>query len=345
MIDLRNLWVDCGTFRLEDITLKIDAHEFFVLMGPTGAGKTVLLEAVAGLMPASRGKIIIGGVDLTNAPPEGRGVGIVYQDYALFPHLTVLDNIRYGLRFHKIDPPEAEARLQELLETLRIADLQARYPLHLSGGEKQRVALARALIIKPKVLLLDEPLSSLDPSFREEIRGLLQALHTSSEVTFLMVTHNFSDAFSLADRAAVINNGTIEQVDTVAAIFKKPRTTFVARFIGMKNLFAARFASDKAHVENLEITLAAPSQNGARQVAIHPEDLVLQSPGDSPHMENTFAGVVKGVMEYGFFAEVEVAVGQVVFRAAISKKNLVEQGLRPGEPVSLSFEPAAVHTL
>jgi molybdate/tungstate transport system ATP-binding protein len=345
MIDLQNLWVDCWTFRLQDITLKIEANEFFVLMGPTGAGKTVLLEAVAGLMPANRGKIIISGVDLTKAPPEGRGVGIVYQDFALFPHLTVLDNIRYGLRFHKIDPREAQARLQYLLETLRIADLQARYPLHLSGGEKQRVALARALIIKPKVLLLDEPLSSLDPGFRGEIRALLQALHKSSEVTFLMVTHNFADAFSLAGRAAVINNGKIEQVDTVANIFQKPRTTFVARFIGMKNLFEARFLSDKAHLGDLEITLAGTPLNGVRQVAIRPEDVVLQNPADSSPKENFFAGVVKGVVEMGFFAEVEVAVGQVVFRAAITKKNLVGQGIREGKPVTVSFEPTAVHTL
>jgi molybdate/tungstate transport system ATP-binding protein len=259
--------------------------------------------------------------------------------------LTVLDNIRYGLRFHKIDPPESAARLQYLLETLRIADLQARYPLNLSGGEKQRVALARALIIKPQVLLLDEPLSSLDPGFREEIRALLQTLHKSSEVTFLMVTHNFSDAFSLADRAAVINNGKIEQVDTVANIFQKPRTTFVARFIGMKNLFAARFGSHKAHLGDLEITLAGLPQNGARQVAIRPEDMVLQSPAESSPQENTFQGVVKGVVEMGFFAEVEVAVGQVVFRAAISKKNLLEQGIREGDPVTLSFEPTAVHSL
>ncbi len=345
MIDLQNLWVDCRTFRLQDLTLKIEAGEFFVLMGPTGAGKTVLLEAVAGLMPSTRGKIIIGGVDLTTAPPEGRGVGIVYQDFALFPHLTVLDNIRYGLRFHRTDPGGAETRLQYLLETLRISDLKARYPLHLSGGEKQRVALARALIIKPKVLLLDEPLSSLDPGFREEIRALLQTLHKSSEVTFLMVTHNFADAFSLADRAAVINNGRIEQVDTVANIFQKPRATFVARFIGMKNLFAARFRSNKAHLGDLEITLAGPAPNGAEQVAIRPEDVILQSPAESSSKENTFAGVVKGVVEYGFFVEVQVAVGQVVFRAAISQKNLLEQGIQEGDPVTLFFEPTAVHTL
>jgi molybdate/tungstate transport system ATP-binding protein len=345
MIDIRHLWVDCQTFQLQDITLKIEKNEFFVLMGPTGAGKTVLLEALAGLLPASRGEIIIGGVDLTKAPPEGRGVGIVYQDYALFPHLTVLDNIRYGLRFHKIDSQEADVRLQELLETLRISDLKARYPLHLSGGEKQRVALARALILKPMVLLLDEPLSSLDPGFREEIRALLQALHRSSEVTFIMVTHNFSDAFSLAGRAAVINNGRIEQVDTMENVFQRPRTPFVANFVGMKNLFPAQFRLGKAYIGDLEITLARVPDNGVRHVAIRPEEVVLQSPVESSLKKNTFAGVVKDVHEYGFFAEVQVAVRQVVFRAALSKKNLVEQGIRERESVTVSFDPTSVHTL
>ena len=149
MIKISNLWVDCDTFQLQDINLDIPQNEFFVLMGPTGAGKTVLLEALAGLLRIKRGKIVIDGRDVTKAPPEGRGVGIVYQDFALFPHLTVLENIRYGLRFHPIDHKEAEARLAFLLETLRIAHLGSRFPTHLSGGEKQRVALARALIFNP----------------------------------------------------------------------------------------------------------------------------------------------------------------------------------------------------
>jgi len=345
MIDIRHLWVDCNTFQLQDITLKIAENEFFVLIGPTGAGKTVLLEALAGLLPIKRGKILIGGFDLTEAPPEGRGVGIVYQDYALFPHLTVLENIRYGLRFHRLDQQETGTRLHYLLETLRISDLKGRYPAHLSGGEKQRVALARALIIKPAVLLLDEPLSSLDPGFREEIRSLLQALHKSSEVTFIMVTHNFSDAFSLAGRAAVINNGRIEQVDTVENIFQKPRTTFVAGFIGMKNLFPAQFRSGKACIGDLEIALGRVPDNGVTHVAIRPEEIVLLSQATALKKANNLSGVVKGIIEYGFFSEVQVAVQQVIFRAIISNKTILEQGIQEGEPVAISFEPNTVHTL
>jgi molybdate/tungstate transport system ATP-binding protein len=345
MIDISHLWVDCHTFQLQDITLKIKKNEFFVLMGPTGAGKTVLLEALAGLIPVTRGKILIGGHDLTKVPPEGRGVGIVYQDYALFPHLTVLENIRYGLRFHKIDRQETEARLDYLLETLRISHLQERFPIHLSGGEKQRVALARALIIKPTVLLLDEPLSSLDPGFREEVRGLLQTLHKSSDVTFIMVTHNFSEAFSLAGRAAVINNGRIEQEDTVENIFQKPRTTFVANFNGMKNLFLAQFCSEKAHIGALEINLGRVPDNGVRYVAIRPEEISLNRKAVPLPQANSFQGMVKSVSAYGFFAEVQVAVHQVIFSILISNKTLLEQEIHPGKQVTISFEPTAVHTL
>ena len=344
MIKISNLWVDCDTFQLQDINLDIPQNEFFVLMGPTGAGKTVLLEALAGLLRIKRGKIVIDGRDVTKAPPEGRGVGIVYQDFALFPHLTVLENIRYGLRFHQIDHKEAEALLSFLLETLRISHLGSRFPTHLSGGEKQRVALARALIIKPMVLLLDEPLSALDPGFREEIGGLLKALHASSEVTFIMVTHNFAEALSLASRAGVINNGRIEQEGTVTDIFQKPCSLFVANFIGMKNLFPAKFGSEKAYLDGLELKLAGTPINGQSYVAIRPEEIFLNREAP-PNKVNSFGGIVSGCIDYGFFSEVQVAVNQLTFKVLITKRTIEAQGIQTGQPAFLSFEPTAVHTL
>lgn len=344
MIKISNLWVDCGTFQLQDINLSIHQNEFFGLMGPTGAGKTVLLEALAGLLPIKRGEIVIGGRDVTQAPPEGRGVGIVYQDFALFPHLTVLKNIRYGLRFHKLDKREAEARLLFLLKTLKISHLGSRFPTYLSGGEKQRVALARALIIKPMVLLLDEPLSSLDPGFREEVGALLKALHASSDVTFMMVTHNFAEVLSLADRAGVINNGRIEQVGPVTEIFQKPRTLFVADFIGMKNLFPARFSSDTAYIDDLELKLAGPPGNGRGYVAIRPEEIFLKRDVVS-NKGNSFCGTVRGILDYGFFSEVQVALQQLTFKVLLTKRSLLDQGIQAGQQVWVSFEPAAVHTL
>ena len=168
MIKTESLNISLPGFNLHDINLSIEEGEFFVLMGPTGAGKTVLLEAMAGLVPVKSGLIIIEGNDVTRLPPEKRGISIVYQDYALFPHLTVIENIKYGLRFHKVDRKEAKERLDRLLHDLDIEYIEQRFPENLSGGELQRVALARALMINPRVLLLDEPLSALDPRFNNQ---------------------------------------------------------------------------------------------------------------------------------------------------------------------------------
>jgi molybdate/tungstate transport system ATP-binding protein len=190
-------------------------------MGPPGAGKTVLLEALAGLVPVRirSGRIIIEGKDVTRLPTEKRGIGIVYQDYALFPHLTVIENTKYGLCFHKVDRKEAKERLDRLLHDLDIEYIKQRFPENLSGGELQRVALARALMINPRILLLGEPLSALNPRFKEEIRSGLKRLHRAYRVTFLMVTHDFVDALSLANRAAVMNEGRIAQTGNIEDIF------------------------------------------------------------------------------------------------------------------------------
>ncbi|MBN2254899.1 MAG: ATP-binding cassette domain-containing protein, partial [Deltaproteobacteria bacterium] len=232
MIRVEDVNIRLGEFTLRDINLAIDENEFFVLMGPTGAGKTVLLEAIAGLIPLRSGTIRVRDKDVTKMPPEKRGVSIVYQDYALFPHLTVRENIEYGLHFHKVDRGEADKRLTRMVEILDLGHLLKRLPLNLSGGENQRVALARALMVNPRVLLLDEPLSALDPGFREEIRNRLKGLHQNSTVTFLMVTHDFADALSLAERATVMNNGVIEQTGSMSDIFQRPNSTFVADFVG-----------------------------------------------------------------------------------------------------------------
>lgn len=207
MIKTENLNVSLLGFHLYNINLSIKEGEFFVLMGPTGAGKTVLLEAMAGLVPVKSGRIIIGGKDVAKLPPEKRGISIVYQDYALFPHLTVMENIKYGLHFQRVNKKDAEKRTSRLLDELEILHLEKRFPENLSGGELQRVALARALMVNPGVLLLDEPLSALDARFREDVRSGLKKLHRSSGATFLMVTHDFADALSLADQAAVMSDG------------------------------------------------------------------------------------------------------------------------------------------
>jgi len=222
MISIRNLSVDLGDFQLRDLSLEIASGEFFILMGPTGAGKTILLEAIIGLVPVAGGEIFLDGDRITHLPPEKRQIGIVYQDYALFPHLTVRENIAFGRRFQAAAGVKNSELPADLLATLELEPLLSRYPGTLSGGEQQRVALARALAVSPRVLLLDEPLSALDPRFREELRHYLRLLHRQTGTTFLMVTHDFAEALALAERLAVINRGRLEQAGTPEEIFRQP---------------------------------------------------------------------------------------------------------------------------
>lgn len=344
MIRIENLHISLPGFSLREINIHIKENEFFILMGPTGAGKTVLLEGMAGLVPIKSGKIFVEGGDITGVPPEKRGISIVYQDHALFPHLTVRDNIRYGLRYHAIETKEGTRRFQRLIDLLDIPHLLERIPLNLSGGEKQRVALARALIVAPKVILLDEPLSALDPNFREEIRSVLKRLQRSSGVTFVMVTHDFAEALAMADRAAVLNNGLIEQTGTIEDIFQKPDSAFVADFVGMKNLFKGEFRDTRARIADLEVDLGCPSPEGKVYVAIRPEDIAINRDSDRIRAENKFEGKVKSVIDQGFTYEIQVGVGEILFKALITKKALFKLGIREGSHVFLGFKSTAIHT-
>lgn len=344
MIRIENLDIRLPQFHLRDITLDVQENEFFMLMGPTGAGKTVLLEAVAGLIPADRGRIIIWGKDVTDLPSEKREVGIVYQDQALFPHLSVLENIRYGLRFHRTTREEGKQRLRHLTELLDIGPLLGRLPGNLSGGEKQRVALARALVVQPHVLLLDEPLSAIDPVFREEIRNALKVVHQNSKTTFLMVTHDFGEALALADRGAVIHRGAIEQAGAIHELFHKPASVSVAEFVGMKNLFEATFQNGSASICGHRILLHREPENHHRHVAIRPEDILVTRDSFSLRLHNSLPGIVAAVTSRGFTYEVHIRTGGLTFTAMVTRKSLVDLGICEGLEVFVSFDPDSVHT-
>lgn len=344
MIRVKNLQVIFPGFRLKDINLSINKGEFFAIIGPTGAGKTVLLEALAGLVPIEGGQIFIGGIEVTDLPPEKRAIGIVYQDYALFPHLTVLKNIKYGLHFHKIDKDEAQDRLNWLLDRLNLRSLLKRSPVNLSGGELQRVSLARALTINPAVLLLDEPLSALDVSFKEEILSELKRLHYETDVTFLMVTHDFSEVLSLASRAAVMNQGRIEQTGEVEEIFRRPLSPFVADFVGMKNIFSVKFKENKAFLNDLELNLERNIESSRGHLAIRPEDIILSKEKLSSSIQNSFKGFVFRILNQGFYHEIHVKIEKTVFKALITKSALFELKLKEGDPVFLFFKSDAIHT-
>lgn len=342
MIRIENLTLTVGEFSLREVELEVPDGEFFVIIGPTGAGKTVLLESIAGLLKVRRGKILVDGRDISVLPPEERGVGIVYQDSSLFPHLTVRQNILYGLRYQP--EPAGEEEIEKLVSVLGLGELLDRLPINLSGGERQRTALARALAVRPSVLLLDEPLNALDPHFRGEIQLMLENLHRQSGITFLMVTHDFNEALALAHRGAVINNGGIEQTGEIIRIFQEPASEFVARFVGMKNLFPARFQGSRALVGEAEIETTRIQERESGFVAIRPEEIVLSREAIESSMRNSFPGRVTAVIPRGLSYEVTALCGDLSLTALITRGALQELAITPDCSLYLSFKSAAVHT-
>jgi putative spermidine/putrescine transport system ATP-binding protein len=229
---------------VDDVSVAIKAGEFFALLGPSGSGKTTCLRMIAGLEQPTSGSILLGGKDVTRVPPFDREVNTVFQDYALFPHMSVEQNVAYGLMVRHVAKAERRQRVDEALSTVRLAGLGGRRPAQLSGGQRQRVALARALVNRPKVLLLDEPLGALDRKLREQMQIELKTLQREVGITFVFVTHDQDEALTMSDRIAVFNLGRIEQVGPPADIYDRPVTPFVADFIGMSNVIDGEYARE-----------------------------------------------------------------------------------------------------
>jgi molybdate/tungstate transport system ATP-binding protein len=343
MILIEGLRIELGGFHLGAIDLRVGESEFFMLLGPSGAGKTLLLEAVAGLVPIAGGRIRLGGEEITHLPPERRGISIVYQDCALFPHLSVVANIGYGLHFHRVGRAERELRLQGLLELLNLRGLEERYPGTLSGGEAQRVALARALIVEPRVLLLDEPLSALDPQLREEFRAILQQVRERSATTILMVTHDFGEALALGGRGAVMSRGRIEEVGSMEDLFQRPSSPMVAEFVGMKNRFVVEIRGQHAQAGELRFRCSGGLPEGRARLAIRPEDLALCRGVPPAWAENRFRGEVRRIVSHGFYHEVELAVGGQPLFALLSKGAMRELCPRLGDELHIYCAEAALH--
>jgi molybdate/tungstate transport system ATP-binding protein len=344
MIEIRDLKVCLSSFSLENISLLVEKGEFFSLIGPTGAGKTLLLESIAGLIKISEGRIHIRNRDATHLPPEKRGVGIVYQDQALFPHLSVYENILFGLRYRQKSVTPAPISLDHLICRLGLTHLLDRSIYNLSGGERQRVALARALAIDPAILLLDEPLSSLDPNFREEIRHLLKDLHHETGISVLMVTHDFSEAHFLAQRAAVMNAGRIEQTGDVKTVFQHPKTPFVAEFVGMKNIFAATFCDGCARVDDLLFRIKGSGKN-KDFIAFRPEHVALFANAPEHTSPNLFSGCIHMISNNGFYANVVVGVSDLQFQSILNTSVLQNMNLAVGQRVFLKVAPDNIHII
>jgi putative spermidine/putrescine transport system ATP-binding protein len=258
-ISIRGLSKKFGDFTAVDkLDLEIKSGEFFSMLGPSGSGKTTVLRMIAGFELPTEGKVLLYDEDVTTKAPFDRDVNTVFQDYALFPHLSVIENVEYGLRVRKVSKKERHERAMGALGKVHLADFADRKPAQLSGGQRQRVALARAIVVEPKILLLDEPLGALDLKLREKMQIELKELQRDLGITFIFVTHDQDEALTLSDRIAIFNNGKIEQIGTPQELYEKPKTEFVARFVGTANVFEAE--DSKKLFKRAKKTMIRPEQ-------------------------------------------------------------------------------------
>ncbi|MGI9952719.1 ABC transporter ATP-binding protein [Moorellaceae bacterium AZ2] len=332
MLEVDNLEVRLPSFTLKGISFNVYEGEFFFILGPSGAGKTVLLETLAGLHHPWQGRILMEGKDITFLPPEKRPIGIVYQDYALFPHLTVEENIRYALRFRR---PKTDFTWRKWVDVLGIGSLLSHYPHTLSGGEKQRVALARALAAYPRLLLLDEPLSNLDPALRGEIGKELKRLNRDFGLTVIMVTHDFSEVFSYGERVGVLFEGQMVQVGTPEEVFRAPTSPEVARFVGLNNLIPLEWEGGEWYMLGRPVNPGYDFPPGRLLAGVRPEDVrVSRLPLLLPY---SWEGEVKGLVNMGPVFMVEVKVGVARLNAYVVGHRVLEEKLQVGAKAYVGF--------
>lgn len=347
MIEIESLSRIWKTFALDDLNLRVESGEYFVILGPTGAGKTLLLELIAGFHFPDSGRILLDGKEVTSLPPEKHDLAFVYQNYSLFPHMNVKQNIEFGMRMKKIKDPK---RVLETARDLRIAHLLDRSPLTLSGGEQQRVALARALVTDPKILLLDEPLSALDPRTQESARELLSALHKKKKLTVMHVTHDQTEARIMADKIAIIMDGKLVQVGSPGEIFEKPVNSQVANFVGFENMLKGRVISVDRGLLRIEagetvIDASGDAQAGDEVYAfLRPENIALSKTSAQSSIRNSLQGRVTEVWTLGALVRVKVNCGTTL-NALITRQSAEEMDISPGAPVYAQFKASSVHVL
>ena len=297
-----------GVTAVDDVSLEIGSGEFFSLLGPSGCGKTTTLRMIAGFEPPDAGRIAIGDTDVTETPPHRRPVNTVFQSYALFPHLSVEQNVAFGLRFKDVGKDEMRNRVVEALELVRLGDYGQRRPHQLSGGQQQRVALARALVLSPSVLLLDEPLGALDAKLRRDLQVELKSIQREIGITFIYVTHDQEEALTMSDRLAVMAGGRVEQLGAPRDVYERPETAFVADFLGVSNLMRARVLDDR-RVDVGGVTLTAAqgeARPGVVRLTIRPERVRIEPP--SSQGENRVPATIERFVYLGSTTQVFVAL-------------------------------------
>jgi molybdopterin-binding protein len=332
---------------IKDVSFEVQPGQYFVLLGASGVGKSVLLETIAGLVRPDAGQILLFGKDITSAKIQNRRIGLVFQNTALFPHMTVYENIAYPLRCKGLKAPQIRKRVGELADEFGFTALLKRNPQMLSGGESQRVSLARVVASEPGCLLLDEPISSLDVKARPQMRALLRRINANGQ-TIVHVTHDYTEAVSLGTHIAVMEGGTIAQVGTAEEIFKHPRSEFVARFIGIRNFFKGRLQEPRQHRTNtrrfttgaLDFSVLTDSPGGNGFVCIRSEDITISNATSSTSARNNFRGIIVDIEPVGVGVEVIVDIGTEV-TALITVESVKALELRPGKKVWVSFKASA----
>lgn len=347
-----------GRTVLAGLSLSVAKGEFHVLLGHSGCGKTTSLSIIAGLVKPDHGRVIIGGKDVGHLPPGGRGIGFIFQDYALFPHLTVCENIAYGLGVKRMKKSRIKERVTHYLKRVSLEDLKDHFPHQLSGGQKQRTALARALVQEPEILLMDEPMSNLDVLTKKKIGSELKALQKETGTTAIVVTHNQEEAFSLGNTVSVLNGGRIEQMDRAAELFDHPRTEFVARFLGTNNILQACVAALTPGEAILHVNPDGPEPAASIRVrryplfekrksvnlCLHPGKIVLEKKDNRPvdgrfnRLEGRIARITPGLHA----VRVEIDAGGLVLNADVAPERFA---FRLHEDVWVCFRPDALHPL
>src|SRR6266699_1984107 len=350
-VELRAVTKRFGSLTAVDaVNLRVRKGEFLSLLGPSGCGKTTSLRLIAGFEQPDEGEILIGGVDAAGAPPYRREVNTVFQQYALFPHMSVLDNVAYGLKQRKVGKPERHRKAREALELVQLTGREKHRPAMLSGGQQQRVALARALVMNPRVLLLDEPLGALDLKLRKEMQIELKRIQEQVGITFIYVTHDQGEALSMSDRVAVMSNGFIEQLDDPRTIYDRPLTPFVADFIGDMNFLAGEvaeaadggFAIDTG--AGIVVRGRGDAVKGTRaRVGMRPEHIVA-APGVSDGTANSAEAEVITKMYLGDQIQIVAklpGIGNVVVREQRASADPALDTIHPGDRIALSWDEAS----
>ncbi len=344
MLKVKNIYIKLGEFNLKNISFDVQEGEYFVVLGESGIGKTVLLEILAGLLSQNSGSIILNNKNISHAPIQKRSVGLVYQDQALFPHLTVKKNIEYSLKCKKMSSADVEIKALKIARQLEIAKLLNRMPGSLSLGEAQRVALARTLVSEPEILLLDEPLSSLDVQAKSKMRSLLRKINQSGQ-TIIHVTHDYEEAIALASRIAILEKNSISQIGIPEEIFRHPKSKFVANFIGIKNFYRGELKKESEtfgvfKTKNIEIYVATNANAGTGNLILESEDITISKTCFESSAKNRFPGKIIDIEPARLGIEITVDIG-VPVSALITQNSLEKMELKLEDEIWINFKASS----